>query len=214
VETPALLLPPISRLTPHLSIAGSASWTAPDGLHFSAITPFPGASALVSQQSAILGETALMTSILLPSLNRARETANRVKCASNLRQIGQGCVMYANDHKGAYPPDLGAIIKNYEIPLDSFVCPTRGTPVPPEIFSATDDKKAAWVNENTDYVYLGKGMNNTATPDTVVCYEKRDNHGGDGMNILFGDGHIEFLRMPDAKKMIEKTNAAKDGVGL
>ena len=33
---------------------------------------------------------AVLISILLPSLNRARETANRIKCASNMRQIGQG----------------------------------------------------------------------------------------------------------------------------
>src|SRR3954467_1270579 len=38
-----------------------------------------------------------VASILLPSLNRAREMANRVKCASNLRQVGMGVVMYAND---------------------------------------------------------------------------------------------------------------------
>lgn len=51
----------------------------------------------------VIGIIALLISILLPSLNRARETANRVKCASNLRQIGQAIQLYANENRGAYP---------------------------------------------------------------------------------------------------------------
>jgi type II secretory pathway pseudopilin PulG len=36
-------------------------------------------------------------------LLRSREIANRVRCGSNLRQIGQACILYANENKGNYP---------------------------------------------------------------------------------------------------------------
>jgi prepilin-type N-terminal cleavage/methylation domain-containing protein len=51
----------------------------------------------------VIGIIALLISILLPALNAAKERANRVKCSSNLRQIGQGLLLYANDNKGVYP---------------------------------------------------------------------------------------------------------------
>jgi len=51
----------------------------------------------------VIGIIALLISILLPSLNRARETANRVKCGSNMRQIGQAILLYSNENKGNYP---------------------------------------------------------------------------------------------------------------
>lgn len=51
----------------------------------------------------VIGIIALLISVLLPALNRAREAANTVKCASNLKSIGQGISLYSSENKGALP---------------------------------------------------------------------------------------------------------------
>lgn len=51
----------------------------------------------------VIGIIALLMSILIPTLSKARESANRVKCASNLRQMGQAFVVYGNENKQSYP---------------------------------------------------------------------------------------------------------------
>jgi prepilin-type N-terminal cleavage/methylation domain-containing protein len=51
----------------------------------------------------VIGIIALLIAILLPSLNRARETANRVRCGSNLRQIGLAMIMYSNENRQQFP---------------------------------------------------------------------------------------------------------------
>lgn len=54
----------------------------------------------------VIGIIALLISILLPSLNRARELAASVKCLANLKQIGVAMQMYANDNRGMIVPAL------------------------------------------------------------------------------------------------------------
>lgn len=52
----------------------------------------------------VIGIIAVLIAILLPSLNRAREAANTVKCASQLREIGLGLRMYADANRGFVMP--------------------------------------------------------------------------------------------------------------
>ncbi len=51
----------------------------------------------------VIGIIAVLISILLPALNRARSQANTVKCLANLRSIGQALMIYTNQNKGGYP---------------------------------------------------------------------------------------------------------------
>src|SRR3954470_14732168 len=60
----------------------------------------------------VIGIIAVLIGILLPTLSRAREAANRSACLSNLRQLGQAFNMYANQFKDHIP--LGHVADEYQ----------------------------------------------------------------------------------------------------
>jgi len=51
----------------------------------------------------VIGIIAVLVGILLPTLNRARESAKRTQCLSNLRSIGQMLEIYALQNKDQVP---------------------------------------------------------------------------------------------------------------
>jgi prepilin-type N-terminal cleavage/methylation domain-containing protein/prepilin-type processing-associated H-X9-DG protein len=52
----------------------------------------------------VIGIIALLISILLPALSRAREASYQTQCLSNQRQVGLYLAMYANENRGFLPP--------------------------------------------------------------------------------------------------------------
>ena len=67
----------------------------------------------------VIGIIALLLGILLPTLSRAREAANRIKCASQLRQLGQFAAMYSAAYNNFLP--LGYISYDTYAPGNSVI---------------------------------------------------------------------------------------------
>src|SRR5215212_10328468 len=86
----------------------------------------------------VVGIIAILIAILMPALNRAREHANRIKCAANLRSIGQALTMYVQQY-GCYPGCEGVPAAQTNVVIwpvrlrpflggarGAFLCPSRG----------------------------------------------------------------------------------------
>jgi prepilin-type N-terminal cleavage/methylation domain-containing protein len=64
----------------------------------------------------VIGIIAILIAILLPALSRARQQATSAQCLSNLRQIGQAALMYANENHGYWTPaEAGTYLPKFHI---------------------------------------------------------------------------------------------------
>jgi prepilin-type processing-associated H-X9-DG protein len=65
----------------------------------------------------VIGIIALLISILLPALTKARRSAQTVACLANLRQIGIAAMMYVNNNKGYVLP---CVVSNANVSATNF----------------------------------------------------------------------------------------------
>lgn len=157
---------------------------------------------------AIIG---ILAGILLPTLTRARESARRTQCASNLKQIGLALNMYANDNNEAFPTtsgssdaagelrSLGKLFDAYITDRKIFRCPSDSGVSETSVLELTTDN-TTFTASRCSYGY---DDNHTAAddPGVVIAADRlgtdtslwlSNNHNRKGQNVLYIDGHVEW----------------------
>lgn len=68
----------------------------------------------------VIAIIAILAAMLLPALNKAREKAKDIKCANNLKQMGLGFMLYADDYED-YIPYGGSGMEQWPFKISPYV---------------------------------------------------------------------------------------------
>jgi prepilin-type processing-associated H-X9-DG protein len=144
--------------------------------------------------------------LLLPRGTWVTEISPRVLCASNLRQIGQALALYRIDHGGINPPDWATLARiETELQLGAFHCPLSDLPKLEDNPDPAYRAAALIRPQQSSYIYLGQGQTDATPPQTVTAYDRLEDHQGDGTNVLFADGHVEWTTPKGLQTFLKKS---------
>jgi len=110
----------------------------------------------------VIAIIAILASMLLPALSRAKAAAVRIQCVNNLKQVETGLKLYGDDNDGLYPPRTNAYrwpakLQEYYRATNLLVCPTdaqRGVPLTGGGPAPADNApRSYFINGWNDYFY-------------------------------------------------------------
>lgn len=92
-------------------------------------------------------------------------------------------------HMAKYPDDLRALLLASDLTAQSVIYPPKRAP---SFTSAEAD--AEWAQANSDYVYLGGGLNDSVWADIILAHENPARTGSpDNVGVAYADGSVAFL---------------------
>lgn len=127
-------------------------------------------------------------------------------CASNLRQIGQGIAVFRNDNR-VWPQTLAEILMGGEVNAEVFACPSSDAEKAPGL--TIQEAALTLIHpKHCSYIYFPPPADaGDLAIERVLAVERVENHRGGGMNILFGDGHVNWFDSQRAQFILSELNA-------
>ncbi len=123
-----------------------------------------------------------------------RAQARRCKSAYTVKNIATAMLIYANDHDGAGPPSLQALLGGGQLQASALSCPY------PELASKAVADGPFYLLRSLPNLASLRELKESST--TVMAGERMIHDGG--ANFAFADGHVEWVESPQAEELLRQ----------